>query len=152
VGESPGREKISMSDRIFVDTNILVYAHDADAGEKHATAARAVADLWESRNGIISTQVLQELYVTLTRKVASPVTRNVARRLIRNYLTWELAVNDGAILLHASEIEGNYSLSFWDGLIVAAAYSKNAAVILTEDLNHGQNIEGIRIQNPFRNE
>ncbi len=138
-----------MSDRTFVDTNILVYAHDADAGEKHASAAKAVAELWVSRNGILSAQVLQELYITLTRKVASPVTRNLARRLIRNYLTWELVLNDGAIILHASEIEENYRLSFWDGLIVAAAYSKNAAIILTEDLNDGQNIEGIRIQNPF---
>ena len=138
-----------MSDRTFVDTNILVYAHDADAGEKHASAAKAVAELWESRNGLISTQVLQELYITLTRKVASPVTSSIARRLIRNYLLWELVLNDGAIILHASEIEEHYRLSFWDGLIVAAAYSKNAAIILTEDLKHGQSIEGIRIQNPF---
>ena len=138
-----------MTDRIFVDTNILVYAHDADAGEKHAAAARALADLWESRNGILSTQVLQELYITLTRKVTSPVTGNVARRLIRNYLTWELVLNDGAIILHAGEIADNYQLSFWDGLIVAAAYSKNAATILTEDMNHGQVVEGIRIENPF---
>lgn len=138
-----------MTDRIFVDTNILVYAHDADAGEKHAAAARALADLWESRNGILSTQVLQELYITLTRKVTSPVTGNVARRLIRNYLTWDLVLNDGAIILHAGEIADNYQLSFWDGLIVAAAYSKNAATILTEDMNHGQVVEGIRIENPF---
>ena len=138
-----------MSDRTFVDTNILVYAHDADAGEKHATAAKSVAELWESRNGIVSTQVLQELYITLTRKAAAPVKRNIARRLIRNYLMWEVVLNDGATVLHASEIEENYHLSFWDGLIVAAAYSKNAAVILTEDLNHDQRIEGIRIQNPF---
>jgi predicted nucleic acid-binding protein len=138
-----------MSDRMFIDTNILVYAHDADAGEKHAAAAKTVADLWKSKDGVISTQVLQELYVALTRKVASPVTRNTARRLIKNYLAWDLVVNDGAILLHASEIEENYRLSFWDGLIVAAAYAKNAAVILTEDLSHGQTIEGIRIQNPF---
>lgn len=138
-----------MSDRIFVDTNILVYAHDADAGEKHAAAAQAVADLWESRNGILSTQVLQELYITLTRKVTSPVTGTVARRLIRNYLTWDLVLNDGVIVLYAGEIADNYQLSFWDGLIVAAAYSKNAAMILTEDMNHGQVVEGIRIENPF---
>jgi predicted nucleic acid-binding protein len=138
-----------MSDRIFVDTNILVYAHDADAGEKHAAAAQAVADLWESRNGILSTQVLQELYITLTRKVTSPVTGTVARRLVRNYLTWDLVLNDGAIILYAGEIADNYQLSFWDGLIVAAAYSKNAAIILTEDMNHGQVVEGIRIENPF---
>jgi predicted nucleic acid-binding protein len=87
-----------MSDRTFVDTNILVYAHDADAGEKHTIAPKTMADLWESRQGIISTQVLQELYVTLTRKVASPLKGNNARRLIRNYLTWELVVNDGPII------------------------------------------------------
>jgi predicted nucleic acid-binding protein len=138
-----------MSDRIFVDTNILVYAHDADAGEKHAAAAQALADLWQYRNGILSTQVLQELYITLTRKVTSPVTGNVARRLIRNYLTWDLVLNDGAIILYAGEIADNYQLSFWDALIVAAAYSKNAAIILTEDMNHGQVVEGIRIENPF---
>jgi len=69
--------------------------------------------------------------------------------LIRNYLTWELVLNDGAIILHAGEIGENYQLSFWDGLIVAAAYSKNAATILTEDMNHGQVVEGIRIENPF---
>jgi predicted nucleic acid-binding protein len=138
-----------MTGRTFVDTNILVYAHDADAGEKQTIAAKAITDLWESGNGIISTQVLQELYVTLTRKVASPLKRNIVRRLIGNYLTWDLVINDGKILLHASEIEDNYRLSFWDGMIVAAAYSKNVETILTEDLKDGQVIEGIRIQNPF---
>ncbi len=138
-----------MSDRVIVDTNILVYAHDTDAGEKHASAAHAMADLWESRRGILSTQVLQELYITLTRKVASPVTGNFARRLIRNYLTWELVLNDGAIILHAGEIGENHKLSFWDGLIVAATHSKNAAIILNDEMNHGQIIEGIRIENPF---
>ena len=93
--------------------------------------------------------MLQEFYITLTRKVTSPVTGVIARRLIRNYLAWELVLNDGAIILHAGEIGENYQLSFWDGLIVAAAYSKNAAIILTEDMNHGQIIEGIRIENPL---
>lgn len=138
-----------MTGRTFVDTNILVYAHDADAGKKQTIAANAITDLWESGNGIISTQVLQELYVTLTRKVASPLKSNIVRRLIGNYLTWDLVINDGKILLHASEIEDNYRLSFWDGMIVAAAYSKNVETILTEDLKDGQVIEGIRIQNPF---
>lgn len=139
-----------MTDRTFVDTNILVYAHDADADDKHSIAAQSVGDLWEARTGILSTQVLQELYVTLTRKAPHPIKKNLARRLIKNYLTWEVAVNDGAIILHASEIEESYRFSFWDSLIIASAYSKNAAIILTEDLTHGQLIEGIRIQNPFR--
>ena len=80
--------------------------------------------------------------MTLTRKVALPLKENIARRLIRNYLTWELVVNVGPIILHATEIGDNYRLSFWDSLIVAAAYSKNASIILTEDLNDGQHIEG----------
>jgi len=84
----------------------------------------------------------------LTRKVTSPVTGNVARRLIRNYLTWDLVLNDGAIILHAGEIADNYQLSFWDGLIVAAAYSKNAAIILTEDMNHGQVVEASGSKTP----
>lgn len=138
-----------MKDRIFVDTNILVYAHDVDAGKKHIASAEIVTGLWESRAGIISTQVLQELYVTLTRKVRSPIPGNIAKRLIQNYLVWEVAVNSGIMILRAMEIEAGYSLSFWDALIIAAAHTKNAQIILTEDLNDGQLIEGIKIQNPF---
>jgi predicted nucleic acid-binding protein len=115
----------------------------------YSIAAKTMADLWESRADIISAQVFQELYVTLTRKVAAPLKGNIAPRLIRNYLTWELVVNDGPIILHATEIEDNYRLSFWDSLIVAAAYSRNATIILTEDLNDGRQIEGIMIRNPF---
>ena len=138
-----------MKDRIFVDTNILVYAHDVDAGKKHTVSAGVVTELWESRTGIISTQVLQELYVTLTRKVRSPIPGNIAKRLIQNYLVWDVAVNSGLTILRAMEIEKSYSLSFWDALIIAAAYSQNAQIILTEDLNDGQLIEGMKIQNPF---
>jgi predicted nucleic acid-binding protein len=139
-----------MSDRVFVDTNILVYAHDLDAGEKNKAAKSIVAELWESRNGIISTQVLQEFYVTLTRKIQSPVKRASARQIIKNYLSWDLVVNDGLVILHASEIEEIHRISFWDAMIVAAAYSKNSDIIMTEDISDSQKIEGIRIVNPFR--
>jgi predicted nucleic acid-binding protein len=139
-----------MNDKTFVDTNILVYAHDLDAGEKHAIAIGIVSDLWESGNGVISTQVLQELYVTLTKKVPSPPKRSQVRRILNNYLSWDLAVNNGETILQASEIEENYNISFWDAMIVSAAYSKNAAFLLTEDLNEGQIIEGIKIVNPFK--
>jgi len=87
--------------------------------------------------------------VTLTRKVRSPIPGNIAKRLIQNYLVWDVAVNSGLTILRAMEIEKSYSLSFWDALIIAAAYSKNAQIILTEDLNDGQLIEGMKIQNPF---
>lgn len=139
-----------MNDKTFVDTNILVYAHDLDAGKKHEAARDLVKSLWESRNGVISTQVLQELYVTLTRKIPAPLENPLARRIVSNYLTWEVAVNDGAVVLQASEIEERNNLSFWDAMIVAAAYNLNAAVLLTEDLSDGQQIEGITIRNPLK--
>ena len=138
-----------MSDNIFLDTNILVYAHDLDAGDKHDVAAKIISQLWESKNGVLSTQVLQEFYVTLTKKMPQPLSRLATRKILKEYFAWEVVINDLHIMFQASEIEENYNISFWDALIVSAAYSKNVATILTEDLNHGQYIEGIFIQNPF---
>lgn len=138
-----------MSDSVFVDTNVLVYAHDADAGEKHAAARELVSQLWETRTGILSTQVLQEFIVAVTRRVSTPISMAQARRAVRNYCAWELVVNDSEIILQATEIQESHQISFWDALIVSAAFSGNAAVIATEDLNHGQRIEGILIRNPF---
>jgi predicted nucleic acid-binding protein len=138
-----------MTDKVFLDTNILVYAHDLDAGSKHDQAAEIVTQLWESRNGVLSTQILHELYVTLTRKVSSPLSRLEARKLLQKYSIWQVVLNDPTIITQASEIEESYSISFWDALIVSAAYSQNVPTILTEDLNHSQIIEGIFIKNPF---
>ena len=138
-----------MTDKVFVDTNILVYAHDLDAGDKHGLGANIVSELWESQNGVLSTQVLQEFYVTLTRKVASPLNKLEARKLVQKYSNWQVVLNDPSMISQASEIEESYNISFWDALIVSAAYSQNVPTILTEDLNHGQIIEGILIENPF---
>ena len=138
-----------MTDKVFVDTNILVYAHDLDAGNKHDQAAEIVSQLWESRNGVLSTQVLQEFYVTLTRKVSSTLSKLEARKLVQKYSHWHLVLNDPSIIIQASEIAESNNISFWDALIVSAAYSQNVPTILTEDLNHGQIIEGIFIKNPF---
>ena len=138
-----------MTDKVFVDTNILVYAHDLDAGDKHGLAGDIVSKLWESRNGVLSTQVLQEFYVTLTRKVSSPLSKLEARKLVQKYSHWQVVLNDPSMISQASEIEESYNISFWDALIVSAAYSQNVPTILTEDLNHGQIIEGILIKNPF---
>jgi predicted nucleic acid-binding protein len=138
-----------MSDRVFVDTNVLVYAHDVDAGKKHSAARELVSQLWETRTGILSTQVLQEFIVAITRKVSTPISMAQARRAVANYCAWELVVNDSKIILQATEIQEAHQISFWDALIVSAAFAGNAAVIATEDLNHGQLVEGILIQNPF---
>jgi len=138
-----------MSAKAFVDTNILVYAHDLDAGAKNSIARELVADLWKTRSGILSTQVLQEYFVAITKKVSNPLNAAQARRSVRNYCAWEVVVNDSQIILQATEIQEAHRLSFWDALIVSAAFAGDAATIVTEDLNHGQLIEGILIQNPF---
>jgi predicted nucleic acid-binding protein len=139
-----------MSDRIFVDSNVLVYAHDLDAGEKRNIAARVLRDLWASRNGTLSTQVLQEFYVNVTRKIPRPLPRATARRIVGAYGAWQVVGIDPAQIVRASEIEESQRLSFWDALIVVAASKGQAAKILSEDLTDGRRIEGVVIENPFR--
>jgi predicted nucleic acid-binding protein len=138
-----------MIEKAFVDTNILVYAHDLDATAKCKTAQTLLADLWENETGTISIQVLHEFYVTVTRKIPMPLSIAVARGIIENYLAWPLIINDERTLMRATEIEERYRLSFWDALILAAASQAKAEILLTEDLSHDQEIEGIRIVNPF---
>ena len=138
-----------MKGKIFVDTNILVYAHDLDAGPKREVAAAIMKELWEQENGVISTQVLQEFYVNVTRKISNPLPKTAARSIIETYLYWQVELNGPTTVLSASEIEERYRLSFWDALVIAAAINANTQKIFTEDLNHGQTIEGILIENPF---
>jgi predicted nucleic acid-binding protein len=138
-----------MSVKIFVDTNILIYAHDLDAGSKHETAADLLRQLWESETGILSTQVIQEFYVNVTRKIPHPLSPAKARRLIENYFAWPVIVNGTEAIRRATEIEEQYRISFWDSLIIAAAVEGRADQILTEDLKAGETIEGIQIVNPF---
>lgn len=138
-----------MSADTFVDTNVLVYAHDLDAGERHAIAVRVVSELWETRGAVISTQVLQEFYVNATRKIALPLPRSTARQVVRTYTAWQTEQIGPAEILVASELEEQHQLSFWDALIVAAAAKGGASRILTEDMPSGRTIAGIRIENPF---
>jgi predicted nucleic acid-binding protein len=138
-----------MSGKIFLDTNILVYAHDLDAGAKHSIALQIVKDLWEQKLGVLSTQVLQEFYVSVTRKIGNPISRFEAREIIRTYASWGTREATPVSVIRASEIEEQYRISFWDALIVVAAYEAKVHKILTEDFNAGQLIEGILIENPF---
>ena len=139
-----------MSGKIFLDTNILIYAHDIDAGNKHSISREIVKDLWGKKTGVLSTQVLQEFYINVTRKILSPLSLLEAREVIRSYLCWEIRENTSLSVIRASEIEEQYHISFWDALVVVAAYTAKADKILTEDLNAGQFIEGILIVNPFQ--
>jgi predicted nucleic acid-binding protein len=137
-------------DKIFVDTNVLVYGHDADADQKHVVARGILEELWDQHVGVLSVQVLQEFYVTMTRKVLHPLPPNKVRNIIQDYFSWHIEVNDPLSVLVASRIEGNYRISFWDALIVTAALRAKAVKIFTEDLQAGQIIEGILIENPFK--
>jgi predicted nucleic acid-binding protein len=139
-----------MSDRIFVDTNILVYAHDLSAGDRHAKAVAVIESLWETETGVISTQVMQEFYITVTCKIKNPLKPDEARAIIRNYLAWPVQINDPETTIRASEIEEKNGLSFGDAMIVAAALRLQAQKIITEDLNDGQIIESILIENPLK--
>ena len=139
-----------MKDKVFLDTNILIYAHDMDAGPKHDAARAIVEKIWDDETGVISTQVIQEFYVNVTRKMPKPITPVQARGIIINYFSWKVEAIEPHTILSASEIEEKYVLSFWDSLIIATASQSEAVKILTEDLNHGQTIEGVLIENPFQ--
>ncbi len=138
-----------MPERSFVDTNVLVYAHDRGAGTRHATARALVTSLWNERAGVISTQVVQELYVNLRRKASRPISRTDARRVIDDYLTWEVVVNDGDAILQALDLEERHRVSFWDALIIAAAGTAGVTTLYSEDLSHDQMFGDVRVVNPF---
>ena len=138
-----------MTEKTFVDSNVLIYAHDLDAGSKQANAAGRLRELWERRAGCLSAQVLQEFYVNVTAKIRMPLPKGIAREVLRNYGVWvESFINPGTVV-RASEISEIWQISFWDSMILASAEEARAEVVLTEDLSHGQIIAGIRIENPF---
>ena len=137
-----------MSARNFVDTNILIYAHDVDAGAKHQVAKTVLRELWSQRSGVLSMQVLQEFYVNVTRKIASPLPKDVARLVVNSYSVWCIETTPAEITT-AFRIEDESRIGFWDALIVAAAVKCGALRILSEDLNAKQVIAGVRIENPF---
>jgi predicted nucleic acid-binding protein len=138
-----------MSDKCFVDTNILVYAHDRSAGVKHQRARLLLESLWDSGEGILSTQVLQELCINLRRKVRHPLQFDEIRQLIRDYSSWEVVTNTPESVLQALDIESRYKTSFWDALILQAAGSSGASILYSEDLATGQSYGAIRIVNPL---
>jgi predicted nucleic acid-binding protein len=137
-----------MSDRTFVDTNVLIYAHDVDAKSKHEAAKSVLSDLWDERKGVLSTQVLQEFYVNVTRKIRRPISKESARLVVSSYVIWCVDTTHAEIST-AFRIEDEYRIGFWDALIVASALKSRTNRILSEDLNAGQTIAGIRIENPF---
>lgn len=137
-----------MNVKTFVDTNVLIYAHDVDAKEKHRVAKEALSELWKDRAGFLSTQVLQEFYVNVTRKLAKPLLKKYARAVVDNYSIWCVDTTAAEIAV-AFRLEDESRIGFWDALICAAALKTGAERILSEDLHAGQKIAGIRVVNPF---
>jgi len=133
----------------FVDTNILIYAEDRDAGEKHPVARDLITDLWNSRDGVLSIQVLQEFFVNVTRKLVKPLSASKARAIVEEYLTWRVLEITGTMLLAAMDLQAKAQLSFWDSLIVQAALDAGCDRLYTEDLNSGQRFGSLLVVNPF---
>lgn len=141
-----------MTDLVFVDSNVLVYSRDADAGVKREKAAAWLEHLWRYRSGRLSVQVLQEFYVTATRKLQKALAPDLARAEVRNLMAWDPIQISADILESAFAMEDRYRLSFWDALIVAASARAGCRTILSEDLQHGQDLEGVTVLNPFRDD
>jgi predicted nucleic acid-binding protein len=138
-----------MARKYFVDTNILMYAHDLSQGTKHQRAQKLMDDLWATGEGVLSTQVLQELCVNLRRKAKLPFSMDEMRSLIRDYKSWHVVVNTPESLLRALEIEDRYQISFWDALILQAAEFAGADIVYSEDLSNGQHYGSIQVVNPL---
>ncbi len=136
--------------RRFVDTNVLVYAHDDSAGSKRDQARALVEQLWGSRDGCLSVQVLQEFFVTVTRKIAKPVDAETAKAIVADYSRWYLHVPAADDVLAAIGIHQRTGISFWDAMIVRSAAEIGCTVLYSEDRNAGQEYSGVRVENPFQ--
>ena len=134
----------------FVDTNILIYAEDRDGGKKHSIARDLVLDLWESKTGVLSVQVLQEFYVNITRKAKKPLAPAKARELVEEYLTWTVVENTKSLLRSALKLHHDTQLSFWDAMVVQAALASDCDRLYTEDLSAGQRFDSLTLVNPFK--
>jgi len=134
----------------FLDTIILVYAYDRSAGQKHKLAAQLVQSCWENESGCISIQVLQEFFVTVTRKIPIPLEYQTARQIVADLAQWRLHAPDAGDLLQAIDLQQTHQLAFWDAQVVQSAASLGCNQLLSEDLNHGQFYGQVQVINPFK--
>jgi len=138
-----------MTAPIFVDTNVLVYARDAGEPAKQPRAMEVLRLLWASRSGRVSTQVLQEYYVTVTRKLRPGLPNADARADVDALFAWQPTSPTLSTFQKAWEIQDRFQLSWWDSLVVASAMESGSRLLLTEDLQHGLIIGNLRVANPF---
>ena len=139
-----------MNDRVFVDTNVLVYAFDASEPEKKAAALDLLDRGRKEGNLVVSVQVLQELYVTVTRKLTPPLPEREALEAVEKLALLPVVAADRDLVLDGIRGSQRLRISFWDALIVAAARRAGARRLLTEDLSHGQDYDGVTAFDPFR--
>ena len=133
----------------FVDTNVLIYAEDLDAEDKHEIARDLVIDLWTRQDGVLSVQVLQEFYVNVTRKLKKPLNSAKALSIVEEYLSWTVVENTGALLVEAVKLQQKAQLSFWDSLVVQAAIESGCDRLYSEHMNAGQRFGSVVVVNPF---
>lgn len=133
----------------FVDTNILIYAHDPSAGAKHVRARDLLRELWQSGSGCLSVQVLQEFYVNITSKVAKPLALDAASQIVADLSAWRVHCPGVQDILDAIQLQGRYQLSFWDAMVVDSAIWLGCRTIWSEDLNPGQMYDTVTVLNPL---
>jgi predicted nucleic acid-binding protein len=134
---------------VFVDTNVLIYSEDGRSQEKQAQALAWLHVLWQRREGRLSTQVLNEFYTNVTRKIKPPMQSGDARAEVRRYQRWQPWAIDHPTVETAWSIESRFGFNYWDSLIVAAAQTLGCRYLLSEDMQHGQVIDSVQILNPF---
>jgi predicted nucleic acid-binding protein len=135
---------------IFVDTNIFVYARDSGPAAKQLIAADWLSRLWQQRTGRTGIQVLNEYYVTVTRKLKPGIEPDDAWDDIQALMLWNPQPVDRDVLNSARDIERRYRIGWWDAMIVAAALTQHCQILLSEDLQHGMRFGELRVQDPFR--
>jgi len=135
--------------RQFVDTNVLIYAHDVSAGPKHTRAKQLLAELWAQATGCVSIQVLQEFYVNITAKAQHPLDSDTARQRVEDLSYWIVHSPTADDVVAAIRLQQTARLSFWDAMVIVSALRLDCRVLWSEDLNRGQMIDGLAISNPF---
>ena len=133
----------------FVDTNVLVYAYDTTTRPKHERARSLLERLWESGNGCLSVQVMQEFFWIVTRKIPSPLPPRTALEILRDYSAWPVFSPLSDDVIAAGELATSDRLSYWDAMIVHAAVALGATRLWTEDLQHGLALGSLHVENPF---
>lgn len=135
--------------RQFVDTNVLIYAHDPSAGPKYDQAKALINDLWRSGAGCLSIQVFQEFYTNATRKLARPLAPELAVQIISDLSHWQVHRPNANDVIEAIHLHTRSQISFWDAMILTSARRLGCQTLWSEDLNAGENYEGIEVRNPF---